>query len=488
MRSNRLTGYLAMATMIAATSTARAQEAEESPPEQEQEAEQGAAQPDETTPSEAQEQHLPEERLRQMIEEQMAKGIKPKVGDVHFHGYFRAGYGVSSEGGRQVCFQAPGAQSKYRLGNECDLYGEFLFTGPAYVSDSGVVATANVMFNVYIPTTTHGYPDRFTPNFGELGRDIHFGTNQFYMDFAGLPYLGEGAKAWAGRRFYKREDIHLTDYFWWNASGLGGGIEDIPISGDLKLSYAAFVVDGPGVDGDMMGPQPNLPAQTDIGIRNDLRLYGIPLHPGGSLALFGNAIIDASNGDSVNETENGFSGSLMYVVKLMGGENKLAFQYGMGAAASGNGVVGSLTASSDTKYMQVVDNLYIQPTPEIGAQLTGVFRRDDVDGSATGTLDWISAGGRVSYALHEYAQLLFEAGFDTTKPEEGDRRTLVKLTFSPAITAGKGYYSRPHLRAWVTYGLWNDAAREAGVDSGSIYTETDKSGGATFGLQGETWW
>jgi maltoporin len=474
--------------MIAATSTARAQEAEdESPQEQEQEDTRVAQDEDETTPSQAQELHLPEERLRQMIEEQMAKGIKPKVGDVHFHGYFRAGYGVSSEGGRQVCFQAPQAQSKYRLGNECDLYGEFLFTGPAFVSDSGVVANANVMFNLFIPTTSHGYPDRFTPNFNELGRDIHFGTNQFFIDFAGVPYLGEGTKAWIGRRFYKREDIHLTDYFWWNASGLGGGIEDIPLSGDIKLSYAAFVADGPGTDTDPSGPEPNLPEQTDIGIRNDLRVYGIPLHPGGSLAIFGNAVIDASNGDSINETENGFSGSVMYVAKLMGGENKLAFQYGMGAAASGNGVIGSLTASSDTTYLQVVDNLYIQPTPEFGAQLTGVFRRDDIDGE--GTLDWISAGGRVSYALHEYAQLLFEAGFDTTKPEDADRRTLVKLTFAPAITAGKGYYSRPHLRAWVTYALWNDAAREAGVDSGGIYNETnDKSGGATFGLQGETWW
>ena len=66
---------------------------------------------------------------------------------------------------------------------------------------------------------------------------------------------------------------------------------------------------GPGTDDDM-GPEPNLPEQTDIGIHNDLRLYGIPLHPGGSLALFGNAVIDASNGDSINETENGFSGSV----------------------------------------------------------------------------------------------------------------------------------------------------------------------------------
>lgn len=487
MRPNRLTGYLALAATFAVTSTARAQETESEDP-----APKEVAQAEEPTPSEPRPgmEHLPEDLLRKMIQEEMAKGVKPKVGDVNFHGYFRAGYGVSSEGGRQVCFQTPGAQSKYRLGNECDLYGEFLFSGPAFVGDNGVVANANVMFNVYIPTTSQGYPDRFVPNNGELGKDLHFGTNQFFFDFTGLPFLGEGGKAWIGRRFYKREDVHLTDYFWWNASGLGGGLEDITVSGPMKLSFAAFVVDGPNVDLDADNPNPTAPAQTDIGIRNDLRLYGIPLHPGGELVLGANAILDASNSDDqLVETNNGFSGTVMYVAQVLGGSNKLGAQYGMGSAASGNGVVGSLTASTDTTFFLVIDNLNIQPTPELGANLTGVFRRDDVDTpEGSQKTDWISAGARVSYGFHEYAQILLEAGFDTVKPEVGDRRTLTKITVAPVIAAGKGHYSRPQLRLFATYGIWNDAAREAGVDSGNIYTMTDKTGGATFGMQGESWW
>jgi hypothetical protein len=38
--------------------------------------------------------------------------------------------------------------------------------------------------------------------------------------------------------------------------------------------------------------------------------------------------------------------------------------------------------------------------------------------------------------------------------------------------------------------MWNQAAQTATIDSGRLYTDTypnDKSG-ATFGLQGETWW
>src|SRR6266853_2849357 len=44
-----------------------------------------------------------------------------------FHGYFRSGYGLNSTGGSQVAFQAPGADAKYRLGNEAETYGEFIF-------------------------------------------------------------------------------------------------------------------------------------------------------------------------------------------------------------------------------------------------------------------------------------------------------------------------------------------------------------------------
>jgi len=147
------------------------------------------------------------------------------------------------------------------------------------------------------PDQQPGLPDRFVPNFNELGKDLHFGTNQFFFDFQGLKFLGDGAKAWIGRRFYKREDIHVTDYFWWNASGLGGGLEDIPVSGSLKLSYAAFVVEGPNAPLNAMPNAETAPPQQDIGVRNDLRLYGIPVHPGGELVLGVNAIANLSNND-----------------------------------------------------------------------------------------------------------------------------------------------------------------------------------------------
>lgn len=43
---------------------------------------------------------------------------------VDFTGYARSGIGWTGSGGEQQCFKATGADSKYRLGNECETYAE----------------------------------------------------------------------------------------------------------------------------------------------------------------------------------------------------------------------------------------------------------------------------------------------------------------------------------------------------------------------------
>lgn len=43
---------------------------------------------------------------------------------VDIGGYLRSGYGRNGAGGPMIGFQAPGAASKYRLGNEAETYGE----------------------------------------------------------------------------------------------------------------------------------------------------------------------------------------------------------------------------------------------------------------------------------------------------------------------------------------------------------------------------
>ena len=84
---------------------------------------------------------------------------------VEIGGYVRAGYGRDSQGGPQVGFQAPGALSKYRLGNEAENYGELFFGKNWYVpgmfaldpkqrpdgTPSGPIAHAQVRLAFYDP-------------------------------------------------------------------------------------------------------------------------------------------------------------------------------------------------------------------------------------------------------------------------------------------------------------------------------------------------
>src|SRR5258706_4007620 len=59
--------------------------------------------------------------------DQKIENLRLQAQAFEFHSYFRSGYGLNSKGGAQVAFQAPGADAKYRLGNEAETYGEFIF-------------------------------------------------------------------------------------------------------------------------------------------------------------------------------------------------------------------------------------------------------------------------------------------------------------------------------------------------------------------------
>ena len=49
---------------------------------------------------------------------------------------------------------------------------------------------------------------------------------------------------------------------------------------------------------------------------------------------------------------------------------------------------------------------------------------------------------------------------------------------------GRGFFSRPALRAFVTYANWSDGLR--GFVGGTPYA--NKTSGLTYGVQVETWW
>jgi maltoporin len=437
----------------------------------------------------------PKVEAQPRVEAELAPAAKPKFGDTTITGYFRGGFGASNQKGRMTCFSLalPGSlKSKYRLGNECEVWSEAHFTTVVYAGDDGSVAHLHFMPTVYIPTTAIGYSPNGTTSSPEFttstGAAVMFPN--LYVDIQGIPWLG-GGTVWAGNRYYKRESVYISDFFYWNPSGVGVGIEDIKLGKDLRLSYAAFAVDGEPVSG--ASPAPSLPKQANFGVRNDLQLRGIKPYASGEIQIGVQLIANYSDDPA---THGGWGVTLQHVQQLLGGENKFAVQYGRGGG-TGFGTLArfyypdfSVRHELKESRLRLVDVLTIQPTPWLGAQATVVYQHDDMGTPNAGDVtDWISAGTRVGWGFTEHAKLLGEVGVDQVKKDNGaDPQWLAKFTFAPAITAGRGFLNRPEIRLFYTWAMWNEAARTAKIDSGGLYTSTDKLSGSIFGAQAETWW
>jgi maltoporin len=429
---------------------------------------------------------------------------RAKFGDMTISGYFRGGFGASNQKGRMTCFSISnpaGLVSKYRLGNECEVWSETHFSIVTYADDDGVVATVHFMPTVYIPTTDVGYSPTDTVSSPAIFTTSTSATLSFpnlYVDIKGIPWLF-GGTAWAGTRYYKRESVYISDFFYWNPSGVGGGVEDINLGKDLRLSYGLFAVDGePGPPAEMYAPL--LPLINDFGFRNDIQLRGIKPYESGELQVGFQYIADFSNhpgttpGTSV--TSSGWGATVQFVQQLLGGNNKLAFQYGRGGG-TGFGTLArfyypdfSLYFSPSESRIRVVDVLTIQPVESIGAQIAGVYQRDNnFLGNAGQNTNWYSAGGRVALGFTKHAKLLGEAGYDRiTKSNGADPQELAKFTIAPTISVGRGLMTRPELRLFYTWAVWNEPARIANIDSGMIYRNTNLLSGSIFGLQAETWY
>jgi len=98
---------------------------------------------------------------------------------------------------------------------------------------------------------------------------------------------------------------------------------------------------------------------------------------------------------------------------------------------------------------------------------------------------WVSFGARPEVFLTKHLSLAFEGGFDHTHSSTGQYDGwLRKFTIAPQIGAGRQFFSRPVLRAFLTYANWSDGLR--GFVGGIPFH--NRTNGLTYGVQVETWW
>src|SRR5271165_3948072 len=436
--------------------------------------------------------------LLQEADQEIAK-LQQQVGTFEFHGYFRSGYGLNGVGGQQVAFEAPGADAKYRLGNETETYAELIFVNnwlnPDHAADKAWMKTE---FMVEANTTNSANSASFTNGAG----NDQFRFREAFVQAGNIFASRPDAKFWAGERYYRRQHIDSIDFYPLDLSGYGAGVEDLHV-GIGKLAVAFLSAARP----DITTQNGNL-AKSNI----DARLYDIKV-PLGLLAVWfdyatskGGTLSSTSilNGTTIPTkipTTDGYAFGFRHQrLEWHGGYHTFSAQYGTGAASNfsnpGNGTVipNPTEFINRSRQLLVTEHLVFQPNDIFAIMPTFVFQRTK-DGNPLHPWDeWISFGARPEVFLTDHISLAFEAGFDHThclagcvnqaaNPIGPYNGWLRKFTIAPQIGAGRKFFSRPVLRTFLTYANWSDGFR--GLVGGVPYLK--RTSGLTYGVQAETW-
>ena len=388
---------------------------------------------------------------------------------LEFHGYFRSGIGWGSKDGGQTCFSLPGAQGNgnFRLGNECGTYGELQFDHNLFDGKDGVKFDYHLMLGYFAAGQT---------DFENLaGAGNHIALRQNWAEAKNLPFLN-GGSAWIGKRYYQRHDVHINDFFYWNNSGPGAGIEKIKLGEEMKGSFAIFRANGNNPNGD---------ANNNATTMFDARVHDINLGGAGSLEVglqFNTADTKVAN------SKSGTAVSVEWSLPVLGGVNKLFATSGTGSAnAPALGNPNNTPGNQDGSW-GIQDSLQWQISPELsGMAVLGHWNFKN-------NYKWNYIGARPVYHFSDYFKLQAEVGLNTVKPENQETAKLAKFTIAPTLVAGRGFWTRPELRFFYTYSKWNDKARDgvfgpgggtvAGGAAGPFGTSTN---GSSYGFQVEAW-
>lgn len=372
---------------------------------------------------------------------------------LEFHGYMRAGMGATEDGKTQECFKLTGASSKYRLGNECEQYAELFAKQNLIKLKDNSELSINGMLQFY---NQYGQTLSFNDDNG-FAR-----LNQIYLDWRNVSYLN-GANLWAGRRFYNRSDIHMSDLFYWNQSGTGFGIDDYKIN-DLSFSY-------------VFSRKDNVFQKSDVN-RHDLTVKGFEWTPKNKLNT-GLSLIDAD--------QLGWSLTVQNITSdVLNGKNTLVLQYGEGAGV-GLSYTGDPTLERDNTSLRFIEALdWESNNKKFNGQALALYQKDQFKDQDN--RDWISLGSRVAYVVQDHFKVSTEIGYDQIKQND-QTRNLTKLTLAPTWSIkGTGYYDRPELRLYYTYAFWNDEEQKLRALTQPNSRFQNLSNGSNFGAQLEYWW
>ncbi len=384
-----------------------------------------------------------------------------------FHGYARTGTNTGIlEGFQTSSSNIPPKQQVGRLGNEPDHYWETQL--------SKKITFKNDIWSNYVFMLAQGSESN------NDWVDPSIGFRQAYVEGGGFPNNSD-LIFWAGKRFYNRADIHITDFYYRDYSGTGAGVQNL--GGFMDIGYIVRdgneVTDASGFAGnDRMTVMHNIHAKMKFA-EEKLKIN----------------ILGQVQPNAKQVSEMTAAGGFQVDAEVSFEPVTLALQYGYGLGASLGNMYGTGKSESDMALRFVAhsnlnnegSSFALQSQAWIQYDINETAEGDDVDRN---TLT-ISAVARPILRFNDVFSLQSEAGLGYVgMSDEANKEALgvadrdqvnFKLTVAPTLNFDMGIWARPQLRAFVTYNGWNQ-----GVDDRQIkYTE--EKGNVVCGVQAEIW-
>ena len=421
---------------------------------------------------------------------------------VDFHGYFRAGAQASTQGGEVYCLGNGNKGHKVgRLGDECDTYAELTLNQEVY-NKANNKWTLNTLVAY---GTAEGNRDLQGDSWQGVGGDGPWNGQRLSIRELWTGYQTDaGYQIWAGKRFYQRKDIHLLDLYYLNNSGYGAGIEGIDVGmGNLAFAVTKWANDGTSDynrnvykldarwNGIPVGPLGNLDASV---------IYALPFISEQQEAnAAGNARANRANSGALvtldlNTSVNSDSVNLM---------NHFVVQYGTNGfgyiGQNGNHAGDNYTPDLDDTGVRVIDwGTLDAGNFGLGYSLIWAHVDNGDDHQAAGATwttersGWIySIVLRPEYKWTEFTRTTLELGYSSQKTNgwmaPGEDPDVYKVTLAQQFTPGKGFWTRPAIRFYVSYIGGDEFAEGWAVG----YKNKNKDGDEhqiTVGTQVEAWW
>jgi maltoporin len=424
--------------------------------------------------------------------------------ELDYRGYMRAPVATNSSGGKQITLNNPGSQgNEFRLGNETG-YGE-----ASFINHFGKVADkANGYFDAHL---TFAYAPPMNSQYGDQAPvgGVNTGDGIQYVEAYAKGGNFDGIKMsyWAGKRFYRDGDVHMNDFFYFaDMSGNGGGIEDLEI-GNGTLSFALLqYVDDRTLTNTTTG-HPSKKAfdfrwrNFAISDKDKLEFWVAP-----GYTAPGKGTTTTTTPTAVEyQASSGVAGGVKWTSELTQGTNNFAVVYGTGVMQSlslNNSAYALNDNVKKANRLRLVENYSTELNEKWAIQAAAAYELADSGNSTKSS--WTSLGVRPMYYFTDHFRLQVEAGYSVVNDEaevaalggaKVGNRSLTRLTLAPEISFGKGYYSRPVVRFFVTHSMWNDANKDltnansmiAKLNAGGLTSLNNKNDETQMGFEAEVW-